>query len=374
MGDFLSGLGTLLGGGYARRRIDEDGFDFREQDAIEEWERQRKQQLAQQADENRALGQAADYMTYAQDPSEDDISALLPQIDDERRLSALRGVVGGKALQNKYNLKAMDILGRRDLEERRQRGRETLVGLRGDEQQELENLRHKNRAIMTPEEERRLDILERMAGAAETRANRPVGGLGGGLGVPRYTYDTKEKREVLITPDIQAQMMAEPSRFVSNVTGRNLAGEESSGAAFNTLIQNADAALSRYENSSIWSPREKVAAWSQYQSVIGSLGQMVGRGILMDQRVSQQDREVYANTIGLTSFILAELAPDEARKRFELLLDLKADAEAGVPYAASSAARRAESVLKQERGETEQTRVGPDGRTYRKVEGGWEAQ
>mgnify|MGYP000627775083 CR=1 FL=1 len=42
MGGFLSGLGTLLGGFNAQRRIDKEGFDWREQSAQQQAMRDRR--------------------------------------------------------------------------------------------------------------------------------------------------------------------------------------------------------------------------------------------------------------------------------------------------------------------------------------------
>jgi hypothetical protein len=370
MGGFLGGLGTLFGGFNTARRIDEEGFDFREAERAKQFARDRAEEEARQADENRGIGLTSEYLLGGGQPDDEFAQqAFGPEVDEAKR-RFYTGAAVGRGAQAKSSLEGQRQTNRYYRDLFKHRSAERLVGLRGAERQDAMKLDAKLRAAqpLSPEEQRRWDEYGRRT---DVMRDRPVGG--GGLGVPKAVFNTETRQEEFLTPD--QLRAAPPGKYSSTVTGRQQVGEETAQGSMDVLIKQADAVLNRYEGSSIFSPLEKAAAWSQYQSVIGSLGQVLGRSVLRDQRVSQQDREVYTNTIGLTSFVLAELAPDEARKRLDLLLRLRNEAAAGVPYASSTAAREAERIIETEygSGETEQTRVGPDGQTYRKVPGGWQA-
>jgi hypothetical protein len=100
---FADGLRELLGGFNAVRRIDQDGFDWREKDAAAQFERDRARQLAGQQDEDRAAGQLTDYLSAQDLNKEPDLSGaepLLRGIDAERR-KALVGTAIGRRRQAK---------------------------------------------------------------------------------------------------------------------------------------------------------------------------------------------------------------------------------------------------------------------------------
>ena len=128
MGGFLSGLGTLLGGFNVARRIDEDGFDWREKQAQEEWERQRKQQVAGQEDEKYGLGLATNYMLGTDEP---DMAlagqAFGPNIDQARR-ELLLGSALGRTRESKPYIKQLEHRNRLAEEEVRQGGRVEILG------------------------------------------------------------------------------------------------------------------------------------------------------------------------------------------------------------------------------------------------------
>jgi hypothetical protein len=103
MGGFLEGLTAILGGPAAVGQIDKNGFDWREKLDQAQWTRDRTKQLASQQDEDRALAQTADYLTSAEEPNPEDMSALLPRVDAARK-RALVAVATGKAAQSKSAL------------------------------------------------------------------------------------------------------------------------------------------------------------------------------------------------------------------------------------------------------------------------------
>jgi hypothetical protein len=71
----------------------------------------------------------------------------------------------------------------------------------------------------------------------------------------------------------------------------------------------------------------KAVAWDRYKSTLQSAAQMMGRKILADNRVSDQDRQAYAATIGVPSEWITALDPTQARKRLDLLKSLAGDYE-----------------------------------------------
>jgi len=234
MGGFLGGLGTLLGGFNVARRIDDEGFDFREKQAQEEWERQRKQELALQADQDRAAQIGAQIALGTPEGQDPDFAGLDFGIPQRVAAQRIEGMVAG----TKPAIEAQKAYNRRLLEGTKQEGRAELVGLRGTEAQELENLRHKNRAIMTPEESRRLDVLERMAGASETRAGaaaaRAASGVGGAGRIywrKNFNPETGMVEDMPVTPEMAQGMIAgtvpRPARFGQTVENRIKAASDS---------------------------------------------------------------------------------------------------------------------------------------------------
>lgn len=67
---------------------------------------------------------------------------------------------------------------------------------------------------------------------------------------------------------------------------------------------------------------EKAVARQGYESKLGELAQVFGRTALRDNRVSDQDRQVYTAAIGQASEVLMTYDPSEARKRLNDLIAL----------------------------------------------------
>jgi hypothetical protein len=176
MGGFLSGLGTILGGWNTARRIDEEGFDFRETAEQEEWKRQREQELARQRDEDRNVGIGVDIALGTPEGEEPDFGGLFGQDVDEARAMAR---VRGKARGTKVGLAGQEAYYKGILEDQKQAGRIELQDVRAEDRQDFLELNYKleRKQPLTASERRRYEEIQRRT---EMMRDRPVGGLGGG--------------------------------------------------------------------------------------------------------------------------------------------------------------------------------------------------
>lgn len=105
MGGFLSGLGTLLGGFNAQRRIDKEGFDWKEQADQQEAMRKRQTQEWQQSDEDRAQSQLTDYMSAQDLDAEPDVAGaepLMSGVDVAKRKAFITTALGRRKQQKDY--------------------------------------------------------------------------------------------------------------------------------------------------------------------------------------------------------------------------------------------------------------------------------
>jgi hypothetical protein len=159
------------------------------------------------------------------------------------------------------------------------------------------------------------------------------GGQGGGGGARKPYWNVKEKRTDFLTNEEVGSVPQ--GTYTDVVSGRQSATSGQQGEATSTLISNLDDALKGYEATqgglgrfvpSAVSPT-KAVAWDRYKSTLQSAAQMMGRKILSDNRVSDQDRQAYAATIGVPSEWITALDPTQARKRLDLLKSLAGDYE-----------------------------------------------
>ena len=323
---FLGGLTELLGGFAAKNQIDKDGFDWREKRQADQFARDRTVQVAGQEDEDRAVGQIADVL--AAQEGEPDTSSIPREVlgaDTKWRVQQALGKLPERksrieaskssALWNKQLLAGDQRRG--DITARA----EAAVPGREDTQA------HQTELLKT-----RLETMEKEGGLnremARTLAElRAQGGGGGG----KWAWNTEKNTSEWMTP--QALAEAPPGMYTDVTSGRMRGKGAEAGEAAQTLIENADQQLGRYEASNQGMGRlvpaqmspTKAVAWNAYLNSIQTLAQLMGRTVLGDNRVSEQDRIAYANAIGSTSQIVNMLDPAEARRRLDLLKRLQND-------------------------------------------------
>ena len=335
---FLDGIRDVLGGFNAVKRIDDTGFDWREQDAAQQFARDRQVEEARQQDEDRAVNQIADAYAGAEGGQEPDVSPLLQGIEQRRQkfmLDRARGV--GKERKSALE----DQKTYRTIQQQAMRGQQglDLVDARGAEAQEAIRLREKLRSGqgLSPREQAMLDAADRRVAAQQAGANwrdqnGPAGGGNGGGG--RWAWNTETNASEWVTPE--KLYSAPPGMYTDPVSGRQGAGQQTNKDAMGRITGNLDSALTNYERTqegmgrvvpSFASP-DKAVAWDRYQSALQSAGQAFGRKVLNDTRVSNEDRQAYAKTIGQTSELMTMLDPTEARRRMQLLMENEADYEA----------------------------------------------
>ena len=217
MGGFAEGLKALLGGAYAKRRIDDTGFDFREQDQQAEFERQRTQDVAGQQDEDRDIGLASEAIIGGADPNDPGFQeqAFGPGVDAARRAAILGPAAGGRGSQAKSSLQSQNLANRRYL---------ALLG--GDQDLERDSARAEDRQdlarltedlrrgrTLSPADQAKYEFLStqgaenrasRERAAATARANRPP---------TRVNTTDAEGREIttFVSPE-DAQAMARGDR------------------------------------------------------------------------------------------------------------------------------------------------------------------
>lgn len=159
MGGFLGGLADVLSGFYQVRRIDKEGFDWREKERQAELARQQQQQQWQQQNEDWETGAATDIALGAEPDT--DISALLSDKVNKARVMAR---AGGGVAQSKPALESMRLNNR--LQERAMQGdqRREQIELTGEQARERDRLRFEQQQgrTLNPAEQAKLDALERM--------------------------------------------------------------------------------------------------------------------------------------------------------------------------------------------------------------------
>ena len=187
MGGFLSGLGELLGGFNAARRIDKEGFDWREKAAQAEAARQQQQTGWQQQNEDWATKAATEASLGA--PEGEDISSLIPYeqgINKARVMARARGA----GLQSKSALKGQDIYNRQNEILLRNQGALDVTKERGDQAQALARVKA---SLDAGEQPSPRDIaLIQMRGAVQKDVATTLAGMRGasGTGKPSYSPAT----------------------------------------------------------------------------------------------------------------------------------------------------------------------------------------
>ena len=329
---FLDGIRDVVGGFNAVKRIDDTGFDWREQDAAQQFARDRQVEEARQQDEDRAVNQIADAYAGAEGGQEPDVSPLLQGIEQRRQkfmLDRARGV-GKERKSALEEMKTYRDMNRQYLQNSGRIGAiEKTAELKAplQDDQQAAAMERLEKTLTAREREGTLD-REMARTLAEIRRS----GAGGGARKPYW--NVAEKRTDFLTGE---ELAGVPQGTYTDITtGRQNATKSDQAGATGKLIQNVDSALTQYEKTqegmgrvvpSMLSP-SKAVAWDRYQSTLQSAAQMLGRKVLQDNRVSDQDRQAYAKTIGQTSEILTMLDPGEARRRLDLLKSLDQDYEA----------------------------------------------
>jgi hypothetical protein len=227
MGGFLSGLSQLLGGWNQVRRIDDTGFDWREQDAAKQFERDRRTQLAGQEDEDRAVNIGRDVMLGAEEGEEPDLSGVLPGYD--QGLAKLR--VKGAVAQSRPALQAQQSYARLAQEQARGTNQREAIGARGNEAQELVELQAKLRsgAPMTEYQRRSLEqraqAIEAM-GARGTRRRvlKTPGQRNGVAGTVLYDQDTMDEVGFEAAPQTAATRGKEEAKGAAMVAYESIRG------------------------------------------------------------------------------------------------------------------------------------------------------
>lgn len=230
---FLDGIRDVVGGFNAVKRIDDTGFDWREQDAAQQFARDRQVEEARQQDEDRAVNQIADAYAGAEGGQEPDVSPLLQGIEQRRQkfmLDRARGV--GKerksALEDQRRYREESIAGIRS------RNALDVVGARGDEQQEAIQLREKlaRERTLSPADQARLNALEKMNADRIAAGDRRAASVGGGAGGHRKVLKIPGTRggvsgTVIRDQDTYEELGFEPSPTTAATRGK----EEARGAA-----------------------------------------------------------------------------------------------------------------------------------------------
>jgi len=160
MGGFLSGIGELLGGFSAKKQIDEEGFDWREKRRAANFERNRMEELAGQADEDRAVNIGRDILLGQEEGApEPDLTSLIPgQTNRALTMGRIRGAVA----QSKPALQSQNLYNQyqRDLLKGQQRKEE--ITLRGDEAEALAKM--KNGLPPSPTDQAKIDAAMKRTG------------------------------------------------------------------------------------------------------------------------------------------------------------------------------------------------------------------
>lgn len=194
MGGVLGGIGKglldLLGGAYALKRQETEGYDWREKAAQAEFQRQQEREqarlqneAAQLAQDEKLKGQLADVLAGSGEGDQPDLESLLPQnIESLRRQRIIKGALGaGK--ERKSALQAQKLAADQEREQIRQRGRmEALT-----KTQEFQDAQQEER-IAAAREGRQASLdnaLKRTEMMLEARKGGGGGGRGGGGAKPQ---------------------------------------------------------------------------------------------------------------------------------------------------------------------------------------------
>jgi len=355
---FLDAIGDVLSGWPAVSMQDKYGPDWRQQRAAKDFalqqqqaEEERNAREFERRQEEADIGGLAE-AALAPGETPETLAAYVPpgMSDVPRRMRISRAL--GRSAQAKSSLESQKAQSR--YYEGLLRGEQRT----GQITQTAEERRKTDEAKLAGVEGQKPSPRDEAAwAAAMARVAEAVAGRGGGGGGARKPYwNVAERRTDFLTND---ELGAAPPGMYTDVTsGRQAFAARTTGEASGKIIKNLDDALTAFEATQQGLGRvtpasvlgipvgNKGVAWNRYNTALQSAGQMLGRKVLNDARVSNEDRIAYANTIGVTSQLIAEMDPTEARRRFDLLKALDQDYEAkygagggggGTPPAAAAA-------------------------------------
>jgi len=322
---FLDSIGDLLGGVQSVGMQDKYGPDWRTKKAAEDFGLQQRQaeeeraarDFQRQQEEADIAGLAEASLAPGATPESLD-AGIGPEVQGARRKFQLDRATGRSA-QSKSSLAGQKAS--TDWMLRQLAGEQ-----RGDQITQTADERRKTDAARLAGVEGQTssprDIDAR--GAALERALAIVSARGGGGGARKPYWNVNEKRTDFLTNEELGSVP--PGTYTDVTTGRGMANSGNEGMA--TIIQNLDDSLANYENSQegigMLTPSSMNVAWDRYRSALQSAGQIFGRQFLKDTRVSEQDRQAYAATIGQPSRWLTLLDPKEARRRLGLIKSMAA--------------------------------------------------
>lgn len=322
MSDLLSGLGEIFGGFSAKRQIDEDGFDWREKRQAEQFERNRRVELARQQDEDRAVNQIADVLvTQDGDPDTSAIPQAVLGADAEWRVKQALG----KLPERKSSIEAMKVNAQVARDQAKHR----------DRMEEIEVLESNRRARpLTQAEEARLQFLReesdrrsRQFYDAEAGRNRRFDSMP----VPITTgeYDPYGNPIVQYQPRsaVPGMTAVRPNTAEYRARKEGELGRESMSTNLDTIQRQLDAVKQFSGTAAFTSPMDAYNARETYKASIQNLAIAANR-VLGDTsgRYSDVDRQVAAAMLGVASDPIlianpemAQARLDEARKSLDAL-------------------------------------------------------
>lgn len=178
--------------------------------------------------------------------------------------------------------------------------------------------------MASPEEAKRARAAAAAENEAQAQYYRSGGSRGGGGGRGTgITLTTPEGGTVRWFPNT-GEVVEAPEGLKGTVDARLDRSQAKLGSTLNILIGETENLLTRYEKSltglgRILPTKDRVVAGDAYKSMLGSMAQLFGRKVLEDQRVSDQDRRVYTQALGVANELIATLDPTEARRRLVFL-------------------------------------------------------
>ena len=318
MGGLLSGLGELLGGWNTARRIDDEGFDFREKQAAQQFERDRQVEEARQKDEDRNVNIATDVLLGQQEGEpEPDISSLLPGAIAKFRA---RGAVArtkpalaaqAAALKSEGDLKKQRLVG----EQRMQLLQEAEQIRASQQMSPREKEGHLSRIALGL---RRLEQQASQFATAEAGRNTRWGNMP--VQVSTGEYDQYGNPEISYTPrrDVlgTTAIKPNPTEFRARIEGE--LGREAMTTNLDTIQRQLDKVKEYSGTGAITSPMEAMNARETYKASIQNLAIAANR-VLGDTsgRYSDVDRQVASAMLGIANDPLLIAYPEMAQTRLD---------------------------------------------------------
>ncbi len=317
MSGFLSGLGELLGGFNAQRRIDKEGFDWREKQQAAEFERQRERELAGQQNQqfetsqNEALSkQLADVAEGT--PEGTDLESMIPAQVDQARRKFIASRAKGLQVQNKRQMAL--LTGGQRMGELDKRLQAQMAALQN------------TREFQAAQQEERLEAAQQgreySADRAMERTLAMLQGRGGGQGVGRWKPIERMNLEtgevVVVDPATAAQ---HPELYGSPPT----AAQKDRAEASTAIVPAMDAAKEAAKRYLATGGASKMGAlipgvapftdagvaWEDYRGQLKLAASRLGRSI-EGARMSDQDRAAYTEALATLNQAAAMAQPDAA--------------------------------------------------------------